>query len=485
MEKEVISLPLIVGGQETDGDSRFQLEYDDLIIQFPVLNDETRKAVISMDQDGIHNLKLWQIIGFLQKVSELWHDKEYPLRKKLMEYGPRISGLSPEMYQYNLYLLLNFICSKALMHDVVDMELGDGRLLDEWISRQHGEIHAEPLGNLLHIISGNVPMVGFYSVIKGLLAKNVNIVKLSKKDFLSSYYFIRSFADVDPNHPVTKAVSAVYWDKDDLQNMECFCNAADGMVVWGGLDTIKAYKTRCPIGCEFLEYGPKKGIQIIDYDNTNDDQLELKVARDISVFDQEACLSPQLILLKGDVQKFRSRLGSGLSSYAAFWPEAKHSDDHYIQLNYLIAAHRYLGNWAVAAPDRSCAIVDLADTTPLHLDHPLGRTVFIKQIQDFDECLDYIDGNVQTVGIAPVSLARELRDKLTRRGVSRIANIGNVDMPREGLVHEGIGLNRLVRIVGMEKEEQYFSKVYDLSDDYFKGYPIGLRWKQKKGEQNG
>ena len=175
-----------------------------------------------------------------------------------MEYGPRISGLSPEMYQYSLYLLLNFICSKALMHDVVDMELGDGRLLDEWISRQHGEIHAEPLGNLLHIISGNVPMVGFYSVIKGLLAKNVNIVKLSKKDFLSSYYFIRSFADVDPDHPVTKAVSAVYWDKDDLQNMDFFCNAADGMVVWGGPDTIKAYKTRCPIGCEFLEYGPKR-----------------------------------------------------------------------------------------------------------------------------------------------------------------------------------------------------------------------------------
>ena len=48
-----------------------------------------------------------------------------------------------------------------------------------------------------------------------------------------------------------------------------------------------------------------------------DNNLELDVARDISLFDQEACLSPQLILLKGgDMRRFTLRLMNGLYRYS-------------------------------------------------------------------------------------------------------------------------------------------------------------------------
>lgn len=477
MEKEIMNLPLIIGGKEVESDNHLQFEYEDLIIRFPSLDDNTRKDVLGMDQDSIHDLRLSDIISFLQKVSRLWYDEKYPLRQKLLEYGPRISGTSAEMYKHNIAVLLQLISFKGLMYDIVDYELGDKRLLDEWVPRENSEIHAEPLGRLLHIISGNVSIVGFYSIVRGLLTKNVNIVKLSQRDFLASYLFIRSFADIDPEHPVTKAVSAVYWDKADIENIEYFCNAANGMVVWGGFDTIKAYKSRCPVGCEFIEYGPKKGLQIIDYDNNDVDQLELNVARDVSVFDQEACLSPQIILIKGgDIERFALRLMKGLLNYSVVWPLAKQSDDHFIHKNYLIEAHEYLGNTVYTDDERDWLMIRLNDPTSVNLDHPLGRTIFIKEIQDFDECLDYIDGNVQTVGIAPQALARELRDKLTRRGVSRISDIGNVELPREGVVHEGISLHRLVRIVGMEREIKYYSKYYDIPEDYFDQFPIWLRW---------
>lgn len=485
MEKEVLNLPLIIGGKEVEGEHHIRLEYDDLVISFPVLDDEKRKAVLAMDQDSIHNLKLTEIVSFLQRVSWLWYDENYPLRKKMMEYGPRISGQSAEMYKHNIAVLLQLISFKTFMEDIVDWELGDRRLLDEWISRENGEIHAEPLGRLLHIISGNVPLVGFYSLVRGLITKNVNIIKLSQKDFLSTYLFVRSFADVDPDHPVTKAISALYWGKDDIENIDFFSNAANGMIVWGGFDTIRAYKSRCPVGCEFIEYGPKKSLQIIDYDNNDVDQLELNIARDVSVFDQEACLSPQLVLVKGtDIKRFIIRLMKGMISYTKLWPGAKHSEDHYIHMNYLIESHEYLGNIAWSDDDRNWLIVKLDDPTSVNLDHPLGRTIFVKEIQDFDEALEYIDGHVQTVGVAPQSLKLKLRDELTKRGVSRIANIGNVDMPREGLVHEGITLNRLVRLVGMEKESSYHAKSYDYPDDYFDQFIYWLRW-VKKGEDNG
>lgn len=481
MEKEIMSLPLIVGGEEVSSDRMMKLEYDDLIINFPVMDDEIKKKIIDMDQDAIHDLSLSDIVAFLQKVSYLWLDEEYSLRKMLMEYGPRISGQSPEMYKHNLAVVLQLISFKSFMEDVVDLELGDKRLLDEWLSKENAEIHAEPLGRLLHIISGNVALVGFYSVIRGILTKNVNIVKLSQKDLLATYLFIKSFADVDPEHPVTKSVSAVYWNKDDSENIEYFSSKADGMIVWGGHDTIKAYKSICPVGCEFIEYGPKKGIQIIDIANVQDRNLELKVAHDISVFDQEACLSPQLIFVKkgANMKRFNIMLLKGLDSYNRLWPAAKHSVDHYIHMNYHLKCQEFLGNLAWTPDNREWMIVHLENPADIKLEHPLGRTIFIKEVDSFDECLDYIDGTVQTVGIAPKSLARELRGKLTRRGVTRIANIGSVEMPREGLTHEGIDMRKLVRIVGMDKENEYHATTYDVPDGYFDQFIYSLHWAEK------
>ena len=43
MEKEIMSLPLIVGGEEVSSDRMMKLEYDDLIINFPVMDDEIKK----------------------------------------------------------------------------------------------------------------------------------------------------------------------------------------------------------------------------------------------------------------------------------------------------------------------------------------------------------------------------------------------------------------------------------------------------------
>ena len=142
MERAVLDLPMIIGGREVKGEKKFRLEYDDLIIQFPVLNEDMRKEVNSMDREALHNLRLWEIIGFLQKVSDLWHDEEYPLRKKLLEYAPRVSGMSMEMYKYTIYVLLTFLCCKGFLSDIVDADLGDTRLLDEWVPKIHGEIHA-------------------------------------------------------------------------------------------------------------------------------------------------------------------------------------------------------------------------------------------------------------------------------------------------------------------------------------------------------
>ncbi len=480
MDKELIKLPLLIGGEEIFSDDYIQFEYDDLIINYPVVNDDIRKKILQTEPTLLRNLKLEELTEFLHKVSELWIDENYYLRKQLIEYGSRITRQSRETVKHNLAVILQLISFKEFMEDVVDYEMGNKKILDDWIQNGNAEIHAEPLGRLLHVVSGNVGLAGLYSIVRGILTKNVNVVKMSQKDLLTPYLFIKSFSDVDPEHPVTKAMSAVYWNKDDFVNIDFFCNCSNGIVAWGGYETIKTYKCRCPVGCEFIEYGPKRGIQIIDYTKNTDRILELNIARDISVLDQEACLSPQILFIKGeDLNMFYMRLAKGLSMYNNLWPAAKHSVDHYIHMNYVYKSHQFLGNFAWPGLNREWMIVKCDDLNEVMLDHPLGRTIFIKEVNDFEECMEYIDNTVQTVGIAPKSLAYELRDRLVEKGVTRIANIGFVEMPREGLFHEGVSLSRLVKIVGMDLDESYNIKTYDIPKGYFKQFVYSLKGKKK------
>lgn len=475
MDKMYLKLPLIVNGEEYDSIETIKLNYDEVEIEIPKVTKDIREKLLNTE-NTLHDLTVNEIVTFLQKVSKLWIDENYPLRKKLLTVAPKITGQSIQMYVHNIGLVLSLISFKTYMEDMVESEMGDKRLLDEWVSKYDAEIHAEPLGKVLHIISGNVPLVGIYSIIRGLLTKNVNIVKLAKRDILTAYLFVKSFKDVDPDHPVTKTVSALYWDHNDNENIEQFAHNVDCLCVWGSLETINAYKFYCKSGCEFIEYGPKRGMQIIDYTRNKDYELPLKCARDICLFDQEACLSPQIIFIKGDVDTFIDKLEKGLKDYCKLWPKPVYPIDHYLQKNYLIKTHEFAGNDTYKDPELDWLIIKLNNDIINSIEHPLGRTIYIKEINNFDECMNYIDNTVQTIGIEPKELAREIRDKITIKGVSRIANIGYIEAPRHGLVHEGIHLSRLVKIVGMDKETKYKYKVYDVPENYFGQFTFALKW---------
>ena len=93
---------------------------------------------------------------------------------------------------------------------------------------------AIPIGKLLHIVAGNVPIVSILSFIMGILTKNVNIVKVASGGLSTFIHFVLSFQDIDKNHPITKTTSAIYWEHDSEAEKECF-DIVNGILVWGDL----------------------------------------------------------------------------------------------------------------------------------------------------------------------------------------------------------------------------------------------------------
>lgn len=474
---ELIKLPIVIGGKPVypeEGNGNYSFTYEDLQVQLPKLTPELIHQLDSLDGAALHNLEISEIADFLSRVAKLWADPDYKYRKLLLELGPKITTLSRESILHNIGMLILYIGSKTVMQDNVETEFGNIKILDDWVPRFDVLVHAEPLGKLLHIISGNVPTVGMYSLVRGILTKNINIAKLSGKDYINALLFIRSFYDVDPEHPVTRSVSAAYWERNDDEVINHFASTVNGICVWGGQSTMERYRAASHPGCELMEYGPKIGMQLIKWDG-KDNSVPLNAARDASVFDQEACFSPQLIFLEGDGETFCKKLADSLARYARLWPKGTYEKDHYAHMNYVIQANLFFGNKSYYDEGRNYLVIHVKNKTEISLDHPLGRTLYVYSVDDVREGLDYVNENIQTIGVSPSDLAFALKDELAKRGVYRIANVGNVEIPRFGAVHNGHYMTRLVRMVALEREASYKYKEYDQTEDSLSDFTFRLK----------
>lgn len=464
-----LEMPIIIGGKKIYSNStsdKYIFKFKDLEVHLPKVNDKLMDEVKAIDTNLMLELKTNDILEFLRRVGMLWQKPDYELKKMLYKYSPQINGQTFEMLKHNIGLLIAYISFKSYLQEVLGSELPCREILDDWVPILDSEVHAVPLGKLIHVISGNVPVVGAFSLIRGILTKNLNIAKIPSGDILTILLFVQSFSDVDPDHPITKSTSAIYWERGEDNTINEFLNFTDGLCIWGGEQSVDFYK-RKNMKCELIEYGPKIGMQIIDWSAEKDVNLPMQVARDMSVYEQEACLSPQFLCLKGDVESFVDLLKEGLKHYAKVWPKPQKEIDHYAHMNFLLQANIFVGNEVYKDENLEWSIVVMKKKDRINLEHPLGRTIFIYPIENVRDSLDYIVPNVQTVGIAPKKLAYELRDEISKTGVLRISNIGRVDYPRLGTAHNGVYLNRLVKIVSMEREKEYVSRVFDVPNRYF------------------
>ena len=89
-----------------------------------------------------------------------------------------------------------------------------------------------PLGVLLHIAAGNVDGLPAYSVVEGLLAGNINILKLPSMDHGASILLLAELARLEPR--LKDFIYVFDVPSTDLESLTAFARAADAIVVWGG-----------------------------------------------------------------------------------------------------------------------------------------------------------------------------------------------------------------------------------------------------------
>lgn len=459
-----IELPIMVCGEKIELDGVMEaaeFTYDSgAIIKIPKLSAEHIERIKMSDNEELKNLDIDEITVFLQKVAQKWMDPDYELRKKAIEYGAAVTGYHPCFIERDYMIISNFMIDRGEMYDQIEAELGNYRILDDWVQRHECMVHAEPRGKVLHVMVGNVPIASVFTVIRGIMSKNVNIAKLPSRDLVTCLFFALSFLDVDPDHPITKATNIVYWAGGDEKVEDKMFGMSDVVCVWGGKDAVTKIKPKVPYGAEYIEFGPKRSLSIIDLSIEQDiDKTACRMACEMSMYNQEACFCPLELYVKGGIkQEFLDSLQKWLTINAKRWPKGFVKSDINAQLLSTKLSEQFKGNKVIAGESNEWTLI-LASLPKENIEHPLSRCLFIYEIDSMEEIVPYISRNIQSIGVFPWDISKDYGHLLLSAGADRMCELGTHAVFRTGFPHDSVyPLASMVRWLNIEKPLSYCGK---------------------------
>ena len=312
-----------------------------------------------------------------------------------------------------------------------------------------------PLGTLFHVTAGNVAALPAFSAVEGLLTGNVNLIKLPRGDKGLTLAILSKLAEQEP--ALAPFLYAFDIPSSDKQTMQTLANLADGLVVWGGDEAVRACRGMAPVGCKLMEWGHRLSFAYVA--GYEDKKAELSaLAAHIVETGGLLCSSCQVIFLDtddmGQAEKFCETFLPILES-AANVPQPIGQTGQ----RTLYAYEAYLEH-IVDHPHRDASFfrgkgcsVTLCRDGELELS-PLNGNVLVKCLprEKLLSTLRREKGHLQTAGLLCAPADRPvLTDLLCRAGVTRITRAGDMSRTFPGENHDGeYSLRRYIRIVDIE-----------------------------------
>jgi long-chain-fatty-acyl-CoA reductase len=454
-------LPFIVGGARFMSEQWLALlQPTGTTVAVPNFDRELLRQLVELDRAVLADVPLQEIVAFLNRAGRVWSSSESVRRRLYIGQVTRHLGLTEEMANLEADMIAVLLRSSARLHDAVEVELGSRHILDRWIDQDDCQVRAFPRGLALHLVPGNAAVAAITSLIRGLITKNTNILKLSAADVFSAVAVAQSFLDLDPDHPVTRATHVVYWPSDEDVLGRKLAAEADVLVAWGGAEAVIWAHAAVAPGASLLTFGPRRSIGVVDATAEDLRRIAEAIAHDVCAYDQKACFSVRDVFCLGGAEavgRLTRALVSALEHYDRILPKASNSADEDAARALFHQREAVFGGEVVRTASGRAAVI--LSCQPQNLDHPLGRTVRLHPIERVNDVLRFVGPEVQTVAAAPWSLLVAHRDDFARRGVSRIVELGLSNLLRPGGSHDDVyPLSRMVRFVSHEAAAATYGK---------------------------
>lgn len=323
----------------------------------------------------------------------------------------------------------------------------DKKVIDGSITRER-----YPLGVLLHIAAGNVDVLPAYSVVEGLLAGNINILKLPMGDSGLSLKLLTELIKAEPQ--LSDYIYVFDVPSTDTANIKRLADLSDAVVVWGGDMAVRAARTMAGTNTKIISWGHKLSFAYV-YPDCSDDKLKA-LTEAVCITNQLLCSSCQGIFLATDskeeqvhfAKKFFGFLKEANSKLGAvsYGMKAKNAITIYNEkLESDETGHEIFSGDGVS--------VIVCDDDKLELSY-LYRNVWVKRMpfEKISELKKYKD-YLQTAAVLTEDKDTFLKTakRLGDVGVVRITTAGNMSRTVSGEAHDGTyALRMYSRIVEIE-----------------------------------
>ncbi|MEU6773191.1 acyl-CoA reductase [Streptomyces sp. NPDC046759] len=334
-----------------------------------------------------------------------------------------------------------------------------------------------PVGLLVHMAPGNAAAVAPLSVVEGLLAGNLNVLKTSSSDPGLALDLLAAIGAADPSGLTAERVIALRFPSSRRAWLEALCGQADAIAVWGGEDAVRAAGELAPPGCRVVEWGHRISFACLTRQAAGDDGVLDALAEDVCRLEQQACSSPQVVYLDTEdtgteelfafAGRFAERLAKVSAERPASSPPGTAERAEITTVHQLARLEQHLGLTRVFAAEEGSWRV-LADTRPSLDASPLYRTVWVKPLprHAVTATLRPMRRYLQTAAIGGDRAdVAALSRALFAAGVTRVTPVGSMLESYEGEPHDGVyALQRYSRRVSVRATGADFRTVACLDD---------------------
>lgn len=363
-----------------------------------------------------------QVLG---RLSRLWLEPNFPWRRRAVEGVPKVSGFSPPMVERICDLLFAELTEDKLAA-LVRSELG---------AAQHRAC-GPPL--LAQVFAGNIPNPAVVSMVCGLLVRSASFCKLSSRDPLFPALFHASLHELDAD--LASCIQLHRWKGGREEFEQALYREAHFLIAYGDEESLSALRRAWPAAKPFLGFGHKLGMAVVACDHGEDPaELAARAAEDVSLYDQQGCLSPHVIYVEEGGHAVGSRdfarlLAEAMEEFHRRIPRGR------ISLEESAAVAQVRGNGEFGAAndpgmalwrsDGSDAWTVVYEREPVFVVSPLNRVVSVKPLRKLEAAVAPVRPYLHNVGLACArgSWAR-WEARLQSLGVARVCPLGQMQKP--------------------------------------------------------
>jgi hypothetical protein len=453
---------------------RFGPPHDAIEIHIPVVTrDDLSRWIEALREARATHLAerpAARIVRSLDQVTRRFLDRADPARREAVASLSRGGRFSAPMIERALDDAFQPLARGGLARWIAS-ELGSIRALDRPFAAAGGiERRARGPEWMLHVYAGSVPTLPVWPIYAALVLKAALLAKTSAQEPILAPLLARVIAETDE---ALGACLAVVWWKGGAADLDrTALSLAPALLAFGGDEAIASVARQARPDAIRVLHGPKVSVGYVERRALHYAALPglaSRAALDVSLYDQQGCLSPHAFYVerKGPVPpaRFAEALAAALEARALEMPRGEVTGSAAARVQLYRAQARFE---AAAASDAGGGATQLLESpggtvwTVVYEEGarfepgPAYRTVRVHAVDGPEDFRRAVRASIRYLEAVALEARGSERGRLTgafaAMGVPRIAAVGSLQRPSPLGTHGG--LRRLLPFVSWTTVER-------------------------------